>query len=101
MTKIFSMKQSAGVIALALFISSVIFNIRFQSCYLESPLAWDETDYAGAAQSGIINNAFERHSLSLVQFAQLGLAKAKNKKANVDDFPPESTDPFQLRHFHP
>jgi len=94
-------KNRSGGFAFVLFLSSIIFNIQYQSCNLGRPLKWDETDYASAAQSGVITNAFEKHSMSFIQLAELGMARLKNLEIDLKTFPIESQDPFQLRHFHP
>ena len=66
---------------------------------------YDEVDYINAANLGIISNAFERGSLNLKSFVFLGLSKDTNGKDISEDanenFPPEESDPFLLRHFHP
>ena len=99
--KSFIRKSSTGIFAAIVFAAAILFNILFYAASLRNPMTWDEVDYASAAQSGITANAFERNSLSFIQLAELGLAKINKREPDAAAFPPERSDPFQLRHFHP
>jgi hypothetical protein len=80
---------------------AIIYFTLFQTSSLKTPLTWDEVNYASAAELGIVSNAFEKGSLNLIQFFNLGYSKLTKKPLNTSNYPPEYNDPFNLRHFHP
>ncbi|HLG35819.1 MAG TPA: hypothetical protein VI757_13130 [Bacteroidia bacterium] len=94
-------KQNGSTIfGFFIFGAALMYFFLVQYNRMERLLEWDEADYAKASQYGIIRNAFEQESLSFIQFAYLGIAKAKKAPVNTEGFPPESEDVFLLRHFH-
>jgi hypothetical protein len=66
-----------------------------------SVLTWDEVDYVNAAGLGIAANAFERGSLSPLDFVQFALSKAAKRSPTLPPGYDEERDPFILRHGHP
>lgn len=66
-----------------------------------SLLSWDEVDYVNAAGFGVAANAFERGSLSPLDFAQFALSKATKGESFLPPGYDQQRDPFILRHYHP
>jgi hypothetical protein len=71
----------------------------------QEPYNWDEVDYLKASQLGFKANYLEENSLSILQFYKLGKLKQLGDTNALQQYainlPPEKTDPFKLRHFHP
>lgn len=84
-----------------LFIAFIYF-ILLQTISVNTPLlGWDEVNYVRASELGISSNAFEKGSLNLIQFLNLGYSKLKKQPLIISHYPLEYNDPFNLRHFHP
>jgi len=69
--------------------------------YHGSLLDWDEVDYVNAANLGVVGNAFEAGSLSVIQFAEFGFSKIRGGNPVLPGNYDEGRDPLLLRHFHP
>jgi hypothetical protein len=87
-------------IVLVSFLYLIFYSINLN--FFEKKFDYDEIDYINASKQGIYSNSFESGSLNIRQFIELAFLKSTSKKTGENKvLPPEDTDPFLLRHFHP
>jgi len=86
-------------------LASLIYAYLYWNALKNNYLDWDEVHYVQAAKQGFLANYLDESSTNIIDFIQLGLAKALKDEQGVrslqQKLPDEKTHLFRLRHFHP